>query len=722
MPDDTGDAPSVNIEGVIVSAPQNVAPIIAPDGDTMLEHLTMLFGRAQAGRIEITALHTDKSARYTPRTKFFNADELEEAAAHSVALNCEPGWNVYVGAALRIDEVFPGQAADDKDFLESYAVWADADDGDQMAIARQIYRDHLITPAMVVVTGRTPSTRAQLWWPLENPIRDISTLRSTVRGIASALGTDGRVCTGKQLMRLAGGLNWPKKDGRVLERTQIIIPQNANREFMLEQVHRAFPPIEQSASGDIGDVVIEQTGSLGLTEQVMDGRELYAFRLVRAHLREWIGTTGSEPTADELYKSAAPVYLKKADQVRPGRGPQFLKQKCVEALRSFTEGAIPGMKTLDEAVLTWAERHHETPDVIQDDDVEIEDADLFEVLSMADIKALPDVEWLIDDIIPSASLGFLYAAPGSYKTFLCYDLALSLAYGFSTWLDKKIAHPGSVLYIASEGSAGVKNRIIAWQKKHEVTADSDRFRLIRKTMSFMDRTDIDRLERTVAAIVEQYGPIGMVFVDTVSRVLPGADENLQKDMTVFVAACDRIRERFNATVIGVHHTNKNGDMRGSTVFLGQGDFIFRINKHENSGSGELICEKQKDAEDGWKKQFTVEKIEWLPLGRIKNASSLVVAFGENEVPQNDKWPSREVLKSLWLGINSAWESGRPLSMHPQTIKDGRYAPRTLSATHNVSSEIVKMVVDEWLAHEVVIVETTDRHSKIKGLKTAKSID
>ena len=70
---------------------------------------------------------------------------------------------------------------------------------------------------------------------------------------------------------------------------------------------------------------------------------------------------------------------------------------------------------------------------------------------------------------------------------------------------------------------------------------------------------------TVQAIADETtGQIAAVFVDTVSRVLPGAEENLQKDMTRFVEACDAVRNKFGATVIGIHHTNYAGGIRGST--------------------------------------------------------------------------------------------------------------------------------------------------------------
>lgn len=426
---------------------ENVSPILAPDKSLMLQHLGLLFGRALSGRIEITALHTDKAARHGARTRFFDVGDHDEISDHAASLNAEPGWNVYVGAALRNDDVFPGKAADDSDFYKTYALWADADDGDQLNQARDIYRNLGIAPPFVVVTGRTPSKRAQLWWPLDLPIDDIDILRASLRGIAATLKTDPKVCTGKQLMRLGGSVNWPKKDDRILERTEVVIVESAAREFSVEQMHRAFPPLDRAAldATGIGDVVVAHGGALGLDEKIMDGREGYAFKLVRAHLHEFIGTTGSEPTPDELYRSVAPVYLKKADQVRPGRGPDFLKIKCGEALRSFSAGQIPFMRTVEEAVQTYVERHPEGP--AQDKEVaQSEDDDPFRASDF--VGEPPARRWVVQDWIIEGAVNSLYGDGGVGKTLLAQQLACSVSLG-ALWLGLPTTK-GAVLAVLCE--------------------------------------------------------------------------------------------------------------------------------------------------------------------------------------------------------------------------------------------------------------------------------
>jgi hypothetical protein len=432
----------------------NVAPILSPDIEAMSAHLHLLFGRATEGKIEITGLGPDRRVR----TRFFATDQTDDAAEFGALINRDPGCNVYVGAALRKDEVFPGSAADDGDFLKTYVLWADADNEQQVNSARDAYRSAGVAPPFVVVTGRTPSKRAQMWWPLESPITDIDALRGLLKGMAVVLGSDPKVCTGKQLMRLAGTLAWPKpgKEGRVLERTEFVAVENTQREFMTEQLVRAFPPVERSVSGDIADITVAPAGALGLTDQIMDGREGYAFRLVRATLRELLGTTGCEPTADELYRAAAPVYFSRTDQVRPGRGPEFLKQKCQEAIRAFREGVIPGASTLDEAVVSWAQkRQAEPPDVaLSDEDTSPPEDPPFRASTLH--GEAPERQWVVPDWIVQGSVNSLYGDGGLGKTLLAQQLACSVSLGVP-WLGLPTAR-GSVLAVLCEDDKGELHR------------------------------------------------------------------------------------------------------------------------------------------------------------------------------------------------------------------------------------------------------------------------
>ncbi|WP_324541966.1 AAA family ATPase [Thauera sp.] len=252
----------------------------------------------------------------------------------------------------------------------------------------------------------------------------------------------------------------------------------------------------------------------------------------------------------------------------------------------------------------------------------------YELLSVDDILNLPAPVWLLQRHIPESGLGFLYGRPGCGKSFVALDMALHMAYGLEEWHGDTIRTPvgvkqPTVLYIASEGVSGFKGRVGAWLKSRSLPEAESRFYLIRESINFMKAEDVGKLVETARSA--GLPRVDLTIVDTVSRALPGADENLQKDMTLFVSACDAVRLELGGGVLGVHHAGKSGDMRGSTVLLGAGDYVLRLNRGEGETVGSLKCEKQKDGPDGWEDSYA-----FLPV-----SGSLVVSRVDGETPVED---------------------------------------------------------------------------------------
>jgi hypothetical protein len=281
-----------------------------------------------------------------------------------------------------------------------------------------------------------------------------------------------------------------------------------------------------------------------------------------------------------------------------------------------------------------------------------------------------------------------------------------------------------VIYISSEGQADLKFRIAAWENTNKVLADEAPFFLIRQSINFMQAEDVDKLVATIAAIVEAHSvtPVA-VFVDTVSRVLPGADENLQKDMTLFVAACDAVRQRFGATVIGVHHTSRQGNLRGSTVFDGAGDFLAQIERDEGEPIGSLKARKIKAAADGWENKFRLDKVD-LPLGH----SSLVARLlGEDEAPRSDereKWmPETRVCRLILAAMDEAWMKGEPWSNQPNT-KKLLYAPKAIASRFGMTVKDAEKLIDKWLHGDAALIKVACRSPKghVYGIQVTGKID
>jgi hypothetical protein len=343
-----------------------------------------------------------------------------------------------------------------------------------------------------------------------------------------------------------------------------------------------------------------------------------------------------------------------------------------------------------------------------------------EVLDMQGILTLPDPTWLVEGIMIENALGFIFGAPGCGKSFIALGQALSLASGQPDWWGRKITRNGPVVYISSEGVGDMKFRIRAWQRATGVAIEDVPFFLIRQSINFMDEKDVDRLMRAVQSIVDKTGEFPVaVYVDTVSRVLPGADENLQKDMTLFIRACDMVRETFSATVTGIHHTSRAGNMRGSTVFDGAGDFLFHIEREKSEQVGYMTAHKIKAAQDGWKQAF--EMIEQ-PIGDIKGTTSLFARACDEPTKDKAAWPDKATCRLILDAIRTAWNANKPWSCMPQSRRQGRYAAGIIKQQFDIVEKTADLMIQTWLQNGVLSYEMCDRNTKMQGLKVTGSID
>lgn len=339
--------------------------------------------------------------------------------------------------------------------------------------------------------------------------------------------------------------------------------------------------------------------------------------------------------------------------------------------------------------------------------------DVYPIVTVDDVINRPPPRWLIERHVPEQGVGFLYSEPGIGKSFLALDLTLALSCGLPDWHGDTIARPDGisqspVIYIASEGSFGLRNRILAWLKIRKISPDqAKRFLIIEHTINFMNPEDVQRLVRTARAAARALGaPPAMFVVDTVSRALPGADENLQKDMTLFVEACGALQRAFGCAVLGVHHAGKNGDMRGSTVLRGAGDFVFRLSRKMGASVGLLACEKMKDGPDQWEEPYRFDTV-----GLDGGETSLVVAREDASVgPSCELTPARTA--SVLGAMDAAWKSGEPWAKAPQSGE--RRAVRRMVTDHGFDAVSAEATLDLWERSGVIALVVADRNSKRKG--------
>lgn len=216
---------------------------------------------------------------------------------------------------------------------------------------------------------------------------------------------------------------------------------------------------------------------------------------------------------------------------------------------------------------------------------------LFTLYSIEDLLSLPDMAYLVDGLLPEGGVSVIVGDAATYKSFIALNFALSVAVGRAVF--GRAVRQGQTLYVAAEGGNGLKNRVRAWMKEHEAEHPKGRFHCITERVQFLEASGIQRLSATITA--NHLENLSLIVVDTVARAMEGGDENSAKDMGMFVAAIDMLREQTGAHVLLIHHANKGGGMRGSTALRGAIDTQISVVRTDDTVT--LRCDKQKDAEE-----------------------------------------------------------------------------------------------------------------------------
>lgn len=201
-------------------------------------------------------------------------------------------------------------------------------------------------------------------------------------------------------------------------------------------------------------------------------------------------------------------------------------------------------------------------------------------------------EWTVQHYIRSQGVGYVFAPPDTYKTFLMMDIAACIATG-ENWAGKA-TKKGNVLYISAEGGNEISKRVKVWEDNYSTDTESN-ILIIKEPISPVVKEEFNWLLNKAIEHEEFTGfKTKLIVFDTLSQCAKSLDDNSSKDMSEFIRCCIKLSIQLKTAVIFVHHTNKSGKCRGSSVFEGNSDFIFEMKKSKENLAVTLYCEKQKD--------------------------------------------------------------------------------------------------------------------------------
>lgn len=221
-----------------------------------------------------------------------------------------------------------------------------------------------------------------------------------------------------------------------------------------------------------------------------------------------------------------------------------------------------------------------------------------------ELRKLPRPEYLVKGVLDAGSLAEIFGPTSCGKSFLGTDMGLHIAAGWD-WNGHKVRRAG-VLYVNAEGGAAIVNRLDAWQRHHNETLDDVAFAVVIEPTTLLDEAGVGQVIADAGAVPD----LGVIFIDTAARVMPGGDEGAEA-MSYFVAAIARIRAETGAGVVVIHHSGKDTSKgsRGSTVLPCAVDTQIEVSKNEATKIATVNLIKQRDGENGPLLSFALKVVE-----------------------------------------------------------------------------------------------------------------
>jgi hypothetical protein len=316
----------------------------------------------------------------------------------------------------------------------------------------------------------------------------------------------------------------------------------------------------------------------------------------------------------------------------------------------------------------------------------------------------PAVEWIIEDYLERDTTAQLFGDPGSAKSFIALDMALSVATGKQWCGHATTSSP--VFYIAGEGLRGLQRRKEAWLLHNKVTDRSAPFWLSSGATALSDPSQLAALIADIDATLADSGLPGLIVIDTVARNFGGGDENSTKDMSAFIVALDTLRERYRCCILLVHHTghSEKSRARGSIALLGSLDAEYRVEKTGiDEKTIQMVSTRQKDNDDPpplvW--NLTRYDLPWCDEdGQPLNSAVLVPSDSVPVVlPVKDKMGNQqrralEVLQELYRkGRQNLVEAGHDPETARVTLKDWHNAMQGIEDDSGNRSRIRRALLE-----------------------------
>jgi hypothetical protein len=314
-----------------------------------------------------------------------------------------------------------------------------------------------------------------------------------------------------------------------------------------------------------------------------------------------------------------------------------------------------------------------------------------------DIKPALTHRHLIKGLYLAGTKAVVFGQEGSAKTFVVLDQFFHIAAG-RPWFGRKVEQ-GGVLYIAAEGSVGIRLRIEAWKREHGIP-DGIPFAMIPASVDLLDpAAALAKLEQVIAFLTAFWGaPPVVIGIDTLSQTMGGGDENTS-DMATYIANCGRLAAPIGCAIVIIHHQPLDAQTkrpRGHSSLAGAVDTMLHIEGRD--GTRRLSIIKQKDLERGDDILFRLKQVEIGTDEEGKPVTSCVIEQADDMVVP-DAGPRMSPTRRIVLD-----------ALDRATIREGFPPPPSIpdGVVGNLTGKVVSL--SAWHVESLNSLATPDKNA------------
>ena len=257
------------------------------------------------------------------------------------------------------------------------------------------------------------------------------------------------------------------------------------------------------------------------------------------------------------------------------------------------------------------------------------------VIHFDDMQMQRDGNYLVKGLLGSTGMAVIYGAPGSGKTFFALRLGLRVAAGMP-FFGRRTRRRG-VVYLAAEAGRSIENRVAA--QRSEFPAGTPFVAVTSPIDLCSSEADVTRLVTRLRGL-DLGVEIGLIIIDTLSRVMAGGNENAPDDMGALVRNCDRLREETGCFLAIVHHSGKDAakGARGHNLLLAATDTEIEITRDEDAQVSTARVTKQRDLPTDGSFAFGLRLVE---IGVDEDGDPITSCTLDENVTPCDAPPKRE---------------------------------------------------------------------------------